>query len=181
MLAKSVATECKTRFFNISASSINCQQMAWHHTPSAIFLDDIDAIMSQHGEARGEHEASPCLKTELLVQGHCTFLFPDRQRDEALIFHGSLLTVVQQCKVDKDMMQGRLHLLVDLFHHLRFLIIPVSITILHIFTPNVKLLTHLKSKSTFRFLLLFRHLPFYWARFCTFVCVEHHCRRDLNL
>lgn len=109
MLAKAVATECNTTFFNISASSvvskwrgdiffytfillkwctlyINCVvlfffsgdseklirvlfDLAKHHAPSTIFLDEIDAIISQRGgEGRSEHEASRRLKTELLIQ-----------------------------------------------------------------------------------------------------------------
>ena len=86
MLAKAVATECGTTFFNISASSIVSKwrgdseklvrvlfELARHHAPSTVFLDEIDAVMASRdgggdAGAGNDHEASRRMKTELLIQ-----------------------------------------------------------------------------------------------------------------
>ena len=90
LLAKAVAAQSNTTFFNISASSIVSKfrgdseklvrvlfDLARHHSPSVIFLDEIDSIMGSRsmgssggdgGGACSEHEGSRRMKTELLIQ-----------------------------------------------------------------------------------------------------------------
>lgn len=80
MLARAVATESKSVFFAISASSLTSKYLGESEklvralfalakalAPSIIFVDEIDSLLGSRGGS-SEHEATRRIKTEFLIQ-----------------------------------------------------------------------------------------------------------------
>ncbi|KAB0802490.1 hypothetical protein PPYR_04676 [Photinus pyralis] len=79
LIGKCVASQSKSTFFSISASSLTSKwigdgekmvralfSVALCHQPAVIFIDEIDSLLSQRSET--EHESTRRLKTEFLVR-----------------------------------------------------------------------------------------------------------------
>lgn len=79
MIGKCIASQCKATFFSISASSLTSKwvgegekmvralfYLARKMSPSVIFIDEIDSLLSQRSD--NENEGSRRIKTEFLVQ-----------------------------------------------------------------------------------------------------------------
>ncbi|GAB6021861.1 Fidgetin-like protein 1 [Chamberlinius hualienensis] len=79
LIGKCIASQSKSTFFSISASSLTSKwigdgekmvralfTVARCHQPAVIFIDEIDSLLTQRSDS--EHESSRRMKTEILIQ-----------------------------------------------------------------------------------------------------------------
>eukprot|EP00494_Astrolonche_serrata_P022062 UN22318 len=79
LLGKAIANEVDATFFSISASSLTSKffgqssklvkalfSLAEYHSPSVIFIDEIDSLLTKRGDK--DFEASSRIKTEILIR-----------------------------------------------------------------------------------------------------------------
>ncbi|XP_054665754.1 katanin p60 ATPase-containing subunit A-like 2 isoform X3 [Grus americana] len=96
LLAKAVATECNTTFFNISASTIVSKwrgdseklvrvlfELARYHAPSTIFLDELESVMSQRGTISGELDSAMLRRLEKRILVN----LPSKEARQVMIQH----------------------------------------------------------------------------------------------
>ncbi|SCU88067.1 LAFA_0E10528g1_1 [Lachancea sp. 'fantastica'] len=104
MIAKAVATESRSTFFSISASSLLSKYLgeseklvralfylAKRLSPSIIFIDEIDSLLTSRSE--NENESSRRIKTEVLIQWSSLPNATAREREEGHLESGRVLVL----------------------------------------------------------------------------------------
>ncbi|CUS24465.1 LAQU0S16e02322g1_1 [Lachancea quebecensis] len=104
MIGKAVATESRSTFFSISASSLLSKYLgeseklvralfylARRLSPSIIFIDEIDSLLTSRSD--NENESSRRIKTEVLIQWSSLSSATAREREEGDIESGRVLVL----------------------------------------------------------------------------------------